>query len=92
MERSIGVLRKGGTLVSILEPLSRIKGLLKGKKAHFVFVQPNAEDLEEIAALIDDGEIKPVVENVFSLSEAHKAHDLIQSGHTRGKIVLKVRE
>ncbi len=46
--------------------------------------------LSEIANLVDSGELQPVVENVFPLSEARKAQQLSQAGHTRGKIVLRI--
>jgi hypothetical protein len=39
--------------------------------------------------LINSGKVKTVVETVLSLAEARRAHELIQSGLTRGKIVLK---
>jgi NADPH:quinone reductase-like Zn-dependent oxidoreductase len=46
--------------------------------------------LDEIAKLIDSGKLKTIVETVLPLSEARKAHELNESGHARGKIVLKV--
>ena len=39
---------------------------------------------------VDSGKIKPVVEKVLPLSEARQAHELNETGHGRGKIVLKV--
>jgi len=39
--------------------------------------------------LIDAGKVKTVVETVLPLAEARRAHELSQSGHVRGKIVLK---
>jgi len=91
LRRSFAVLKRGGVLVSILEPFSRLKAALRGIRAHFVFVQPNAAQLDELARLIDAGVIKPHVEQVVPLAEARKAHELIQRGHTRGKLVLQVR-
>jgi NADPH:quinone reductase-like Zn-dependent oxidoreductase len=46
--------------------------------------------LTEIAELVDSGKLKAVVETVLPLSEARQAQELSQSGHTRGKIVLKI--
>ena len=51
----------------------------------------NGDRLAEIAKLIDTGKLKSRVETVLPLSEARKAHELSQAGHTRGKIVLKVK-
>ena len=89
--RSWAVLKRGGTLVSIVSPLSRLKGALRGARGTFIFVQPSARQLAELAALIDGGRLKPVVETVLPLAEARQAHLLSQSGRTRGKIVLQVR-
>ena len=46
--------------------------------------------LTELANLVDSGKLKPVVETVLPLSEARRAHELSQTGHTPGKIVLRV--
>ena len=62
--------------MSILEPFSRLKAALRGIRAHFVFVQPNAAQLDELARLIDAGVVKPVVEHVFPLAEVRQAHEL----------------
>jgi len=54
-------------------------------------VQPNKDQLTQIAKLIDDGVVRPVVSTVLPLSQARKAQDLLQQGqNVRGKIVLKV--
>jgi NADPH:quinone reductase len=39
---------------------------------------------------IEKGKLKVNVSKVFSLDDAAKAHEAIEAGHTRGKIVLKV--
>jgi NADPH:quinone reductase-like Zn-dependent oxidoreductase len=48
--------------------------------------------LEELAKLIDDGKITPIVSVVMPLVDVAKAHEQIASRHTRGKIVLKIAE
>jgi NADPH:quinone reductase-like Zn-dependent oxidoreductase len=53
-------------------------------------VEPNADELAEIGKLIDQKKIKVIVSQTFPLSEAAKAQQQIATGHTRGKIVLKV--
>jgi NADPH:quinone reductase-like Zn-dependent oxidoreductase len=55
-------------------------------------VEPNADELAEIGKLIDQKKIKVIVSQTFPLSEAIKAQEQIATGHTRGKIVLKVAE
>ncbi len=48
--------------------------------------------LAEIAQLIDAGKVKPVILTVLPLAEAREAHALLEAGHTRGKIVLRVQD
>jgi len=55
-------------------------------------VEPNADELSGIGKLIDQKKIKVIVSQTFPLSEAIKAQEQIATGHTRGKIVLKVAE
>ncbi|WP_210210979.1 zinc-binding dehydrogenase [Rhodomicrobium lacus] len=51
-------------------------------------VSPNAWQLSDIAALIDAGKVRPLVEHVFPLSHAAEAHRLSEQGRMRGKSVL----
>ncbi len=46
--------------------------------------------LENAARLIDAGRIKVVVNNVFSLAEIALAHQIVESGHSIGKTVVKI--
>ncbi len=89
-DRSYGVIRKGGTYVSILMPPSQEKAAAHGIHAAHVFVQPNIGQLNEIAKLVDSGKLKVNIEKVFPLSEARAAQELNATRHTRGKIVLRV--
>jgi NADPH:quinone reductase-like Zn-dependent oxidoreductase len=91
-DRSWQVLRKGGILVSILKRPSPEKAAAHDARGGYVFVQPNAAELTEIATLVDSGKVRPVVETVLPLSEARRAQELNQAGHTRGKIVLRVTD
>ena len=88
-KRSWKVLNKGGILVSIVAPPAAEEAARRVRQA-FVLVQPNAGQLAEMAKLVDAGKLRSVVGIVFPLSEARRAQELIQTGHTRGKIVLWV--
>jgi NADPH:quinone reductase-like Zn-dependent oxidoreductase len=90
-ERSWKVLKRGGILVSLhQEAHEKAKAL--GLRAAFVRYQPNGSQLAEIAAVIDSGNLKPVVNRILPLSEGHRAHELSQNGHTHGKVVLRVKD
>ena len=88
--RSWKVLKKGGILVSIVAPPSVDEAAKHGVRSVFFSAHPSSAQLSEIAKLVDAGKLKPVVETVLPLSEARRAHELNETGHARGKIVLKV--
>ena len=83
-------LKKGGFLVAAPGPPSEEKAKEFGVEAAWVFCKPNAQQLAEINRLIDEGKLKIHIETVLPLTEVKKAHQLSQSGRTRGKIVLQV--
>lgn len=66
------------------------RGLATGKRLLVASVKPRGGDLEKITALVDAGKIRPVVERVFPLEQIAEAHRLSETGHARGKIVIKV--
>ncbi|MGB8945232.1 MAG: NADP-dependent oxidoreductase [Streptomyces sp.] len=90
---SLGVVRPGGVLISILEHhdkelAARVEAA--GRRFAGVMVEPDATGLAAVAELIDAGRVRPFVEETFPLEEAGKAHELVASGHVQGKIVLTV--
>lgn len=89
-KRSFQTLKKGGFLVSIVAPPEQESAEKFGIKAEMISVQPNAEQLAEITKLVEEGKVKTHIETVLPLSEVKKAHELSESGHTRGKIVLQL--
>jgi NADPH:quinone reductase-like Zn-dependent oxidoreductase len=89
-QRSWKTLREGGILSTILAPPPE-EAIPPEKRLGYTFVQPNAEQLSEIATLIDAGKVRTVVETVLPLPEARSAQERSQAGHVRGKIVLQVK-
>jgi NADPH:quinone reductase-like Zn-dependent oxidoreductase len=89
-DRSWGVLKKGGILVSTLMQPSQEKAAEYGVRGVRFTAQGNGAELREIAALIDAGKVKPTVLKTFPLKEASAALGLVQQGHTQGKVVLTV--
>ena len=88
--RSWKVLKRGGILVSVVSPPSGEIADAQGVRQAFVFIQPNAAQLTEIAQLVDAQRLKVVVETVLPLSDATRGQELSERGHQRGKIVLRV--
>ena len=91
LERSWQVVKPGGVLVSVVSP----RPSFEEAKAHGVrpvwfVVEPNREQLIQIGALIDAGQVRPIIETILPLSQASQAYEQGARGHTRGKIVLRV--
>ncbi len=93
LNRSWGVLKKGGILVSIadvsIEEL-QTKALEWGVRAVWLLVKSNRAQLIQIGELIDAGHLKPQIEAVFPLSQGQEAYQQGLKGHNRGKLVLQI--
>lgn len=91
-ERSWGVLRAGGILVTL-----RSGGDVEEKAAHYgvrakrILVRPDATHFASIDGLVESGRLRPTISAVFSLQQAREAQERLQRGPSRGKIVLQVR-
>lgn len=91
-ERSWEVLKPGGYLVSTVASIPEGAPEKHGVFAKTLIAQPDGEELGKIADIMDGQQVKPIVTTVLLLSEAQKAHEMSESRHTRGKIVLRVAE
>jgi NADPH:quinone reductase-like Zn-dependent oxidoreductase len=89
-QRSWQVIKPGGIMVSIVGPLPAETAAQYGVRATNILVRPQGKQLAEIATLVDAGKLKPFVEAVYPLAEAAKAHEHVQTGRTRGKVVLNI--
>jgi NADPH:quinone reductase-like Zn-dependent oxidoreductase len=92
MARSYGIVRKGGFVVSITGEPDQAELDKHGIRGASVGVHPDAQELEELAKLIEAKKVKPIVSQTFPLADASKAHQQIETHHTAGKIVLTVAE
>jgi len=88
LQKSAAVVKKSGRLITIVDDPT---GLARSDiHKEFVFVAPNSAQLTELARMVEQGRLKTSLSQVFpfGLEEARKAHELSESGHTRGKMVL----
>ena len=90
LDRSWGIVRGGGTLVTIVGDTPEDRAKKFGIHGVSFVVEPNRGQLVRIAQLIDEGTVKPVVEAVYPLSHAREAYERGLRGHNRGKLVLKI--
>ncbi|MET9884437.1 NADP-dependent oxidoreductase [Streptomyces sp. NPDC006430] len=88
-QRSLKVLKPGGHLVTLPGP-DGLPADAQGVQASWVIVEPDLKGLEEIAALVEQGLLKPLIDTVLPLAQAAKAHEIGELGRTTGKIVLTV--
>ncbi|MBW8888788.1 MAG: NADP-dependent oxidoreductase [Fibrobacteres bacterium] len=88
--RSFRSLRKGGILVSIVQPPSQEEAAKYGVKAEMIRNSMNPEALEYMAGLAAAGKLQIEIAATFPLAETAKAMEILKAGHTRGKIVILV--
>lgn len=90
-EHSWGVLKRGGTIISIQSPPPAGKAEARGVRGVFFIVEPNRLQLMEIGNMIDTGKLKTHLDLVLPLEQARQAFEHALKGHARGKIVLRVK-
>lgn len=69
----------------------RRKARRRGLGYAFLFMQANGAQLHEISRLIEDGAIRPVIDQVFPFASTNEALNYVESGRAKGKVVIKVK-
>jgi NADPH:quinone reductase-like Zn-dependent oxidoreductase len=93
LDRSYGVLKRGGIVVSSAAQPSKEKAEHYGVRAVFFLVQVTTERLTMIGEMIDAGALQSEVGEVLWLDEARRGHEMLEGApHRRGKIVIKVAD
>jgi NADPH:quinone reductase-like Zn-dependent oxidoreductase len=93
--RSIGVVRPGGTLVSIVgppNPEACAAAKIRCARPNRETGASNAEMLAHVVELADAGKFKVFVEETYPLADAARAWEKSREGHTRGKLIIVVSE
>jgi NADPH:quinone reductase-like Zn-dependent oxidoreductase len=89
-DESWAVMATGGILISIVSAPSEEKAKEMGVRSSYLFIGPNVAALNELAILVDSGQLRPVIAAEFALEDVKLAHAHSESGRARGKIVLRV--
>ena len=92
-ERSLRTLRRGGVLVSAVDPMNRqLADMAEQVGVRFagIMVEPDHLALEALADLVDTGRLAVHVDRTFSFADIADAHRVIENGHTTGKVVVVV--
>jgi NADPH:quinone reductase-like Zn-dependent oxidoreductase len=93
--RSKRSLAAGGRLLLVLGDLGDLVGapwvsLTSNKKVIAGPTAERVEDLEFLAELAEAGELEPVIDRIFPFEQIALAHALVDSGHKRGSVVVKL--
>ena len=91
-EKSFEVLKNGGKLVSVVEEPDQKKADQHGVKADFHWLIPDGDELSLLAEMMEKDKLKPVVGSTFPFTEQglKDAHELSETHHARGKIVIEI--
>ena len=87
-------LLSGEVPTAMQSAVSRVARLASGGRtpsAHVVLVQADGAQLARIAALMEQGQVRSVIDSVYPLCDASRAHERSRSWRTRGKLVLSLR-
>ncbi|WP_078393509.1 NADP-dependent oxidoreductase [Shouchella patagoniensis] len=89
---SYQVLKKGaGRLVTIVGQPDEEEATRYGVKAYGVWLEPDGSQLKELASLIEESQVRVVIDKTFSFGEKglRDAHAESETGHASGKIVIE---
>lgn len=95
IQRSLDVIRPFGRLVSIVDiatPQSLYKAWGKNLTVHFVFAPQYQAKLNALKRLIEREQLRPVIDSIMPWHQVTQAHQRLEQGGTKGKIVLQFTE
>lgn len=93
LKRSVRVVKDGGKIVSLPSGaiIDEINDLAKSRNVEAIFqmVVSNGDDMKTIAGWLETGKLKAEVSQVFPFEQLRDAHTALETGKTRGKIIVK---
>jgi len=90
------ILSKKGVFIttgaSFKKILNQALSIFGGKKSKIMMVQPDREDLYQLAQFAEADMLKPIIQKVYDATEKDliEAHQQLESGHTVGKLVMRI--
>ena len=91
---ALNCLKDGGTVVTVPTLSAELiceKAKLLGFKATGMLVDPNPEQLDALLYMVSVGLVKTEIQHIYPLDQVAEAHKQIETGHTRGKILLDMQ-
>lgn len=92
-QNSLQLLKSGGTLVSIVGGVNEaVQNAAREKNiaAKNYLVHSSGEDMSRLAAMLQQGNLKATISHRYSFAQMQDAHRQIESGKTRGKVVVNL--
>jgi NADPH:quinone reductase-like Zn-dependent oxidoreductase len=91
--RSLRTLRDGGRLICLLRvpPDVVTEAARRGVRAQVMLVEADHGGMTALAGLAAQDKLRPVIAATFPLAAAAKAHELGETGHVSGKLVMTAR-
>ena len=90
LNRSFKVLKAGGVLVSIKGQDTDNLAAEHDVRFEWFFMEPDGTMLSELATLMEEGIVRPVVDRVYPMAETTQAYEALKDGHATGKIVIAI--
>lgn len=91
IDASLNAVKKGGTVImlpSMYKDIFEEKAKARGVKGLFFVVESNGDDMKKLAELMAKGIIRSHVSQKFSFDQMKQAHEQIETGKTKGKLVV----
>jgi NADPH:quinone reductase-like Zn-dependent oxidoreductase len=90
LERSYGIVKPGGIVVSLVEPTDESALRRRGIRGQVILVAPSSDMLSVLAGELATGRLRPSIEQVYPLEQAADAHLRSESRRVQGRLVLTV--
>jgi len=78
-------------VMRLLSHRIRSKARQRGVDYTFLFMRADGDQLGEIAALVESGALRPVIDRVFPFQQTESALAYVEGGRTKGKVVIEMR-
>ena len=62
-----------------------------GVSYRYLFMHPSGSELAELARLIEEGKLEPVMDRVFPFAEIGEAISYLEAGRAKGKVVVRMQ-